>query len=838
MAHLSANCGLPRKASLTGFPHALLYSTKPYTVRVASAKAMLGLFCLSLPAFAFSKTDLIIWGMGLGPDSRGLEAVVRQFETENPEYHVRMLNLGAGHMNPQKLMTAIVGNAAPDLIHQGRFNIADWASRDAFRPLDDLVARDVADPDSPKRWQYYDAAWQEAMYGGKIYAIPTQADNRCLYYNKDVFRAEAPRLRAAGLDPERPPRTWSELLAYSKVFTKKDARGNLMRAGFMPNFGNSWLYLYAFQMNASFLSPDGRTCIMDNPRVVTALEFMVEGYDLLGGYENAQKFAASFQGGENDPFISGSVVMKIDGDWGVYGLARYGPSLDFGVAPPPSPDDRVARRGIFRDETEPFVTWSGGFGYAIPRGAKHVEGAWKFTKFATSLRGRLLEMREQKIMEERRGRLFVPRILAQKEANVAMLGEEFLPGKSLYAEALRTHVQMAEHTRFRPTTFAGQLLWDEHVRAFELACMHNATPKEALTSARERVQRILDEEFGKTQFPIVDLRVASWVGIGGALLGLVLILGGLTRAPLGKLARHEAYWGYFFLAPWLIGFLVFTLGPMVVSLFFSFTQYNVLTECRWVGLNNFHDLFRADGDRTAKSFYNALYLGGIGVPLGLVTGLSVALLLNTGVRGMRIYRTVYYLPAIVPGVAAAVLWSWVLNADPGRGIVNSFWQNTISSWFGAPPPGWLGVEAWAKPSLIMMGLWGAGSGMILWLAGLKGVPQTLYESAALDGAGAWKQFWSITLPQLSPIVFFSTVMGLIGTLQTFDSVYILTGGTTGGPNDALLVPVYQLFLNGFTYFRMGYASALAWIIFLVIVLLTALQFGVARKWVHYEVSGR
>jgi multiple sugar transport system permease protein len=233
---------------------------------------------------------------------------------------------------------------------------------------------------------------------------------------------------------------------------------------------------------------------------------------------------------------------------------------------------------------------------------------------------------------------------------------------------------------------------------------------------------------------------------------------------------------------------------------------------------------------------NVLYLGGIGVPLGLVSGLAVALLLNAGVRGLRFYRTIFYMPAIVPGIASTVLWMWLLNADPSRGIINRIWQVTFSDWFGTVPPGWLTVEAWAKPSLILMGLWGAGSGMILWLAGLKGVPTQLYESASLDGATPTQQFWTITLPQLSPIVFFNTVMGFIGSLQAFDSVYVITGGMSGGPNDSLLMPVYHLFINGFKYFKMGYASALAWVIFLIIVLITAFQFALAPRWVYYEVD--
>jgi ABC-type sugar transport system permease subunit len=213
------------------------------------------------------------------------------------------------------------------------------------------------------------------------------------------------------------------------------------------------------------------------------------------------------------------------------------------------------------------------------------------------------------------------------------------------------------------------------------------------------------------------------------------------------------------------------------------------------------------------------------------------MLLNAAVRGMRFYRTLFYMPAIVPTTASAVLWIWILASDANKGLINAAWSSTLSAWFGTAPPAWLNAEAWAKPSLIIMGLWGAGSGMILWLAGLKGVPGQLYEAASLDGASPWKQFWSVTLPQLSPIIFFNTVMGFIGAMQEFDRVYVMKPSEGSvGPGDSLLVPVYHLFDNGFKYFKLGYASALAWSIFLVILILTLIQFKLAPRWVHYETD--
>lgn len=802
-----------------------------------SAFTFVALCCPALAGDAPERQDVVVWGLFYGPDSKGDEAAIREFEKRNPSLHVRLLGMGAGGMNPQKLMTAIVGNVAPDVIVQDRFTISDWASRSAFRSLDDLIARDGAtDPLCPVPQQYYPHTWNEASWNGQIFAIPYKADDRAFYYNKAIFRDSAPQLRAAGLDPDRPPRTWSELLAYSKAITKKNPDGSIKIAGFMPNWGNSWLYLFAFQMNASFMSPDGRTCTLDSPQSEKALEFIKEGYAILGGYENAKKFESGFLPEGNDAFMIGKVAMKIDGDWNILGISRFHPELEFGTAPPPVPDDRYFRRGEFANEKDQFITWTGGFSMAIPRGARNVEGAWKFIKFFLSEEGRMINMRAQADWERRKGRAFIPSMQAHIETNRKMYAE-FKPSQPNIAQALKTHIDLSPVGRVRPVTFVGQKLWDEHVKAMENALYGTNSVKGALLEGQKVVQRELDDYYSRTQFPLIDLRLPAYLGLAAFAVGCAVLFGLYKRLRLGPLSRHEAKWAYLFISPWVLGFVVFTLGPMVASFFYSFTAYDVLNESRWVGLKNYSDLVTSDSANFSKAFANVAYLGGIGVPLSLFTGLAVALLLNAAVRGMRFYRTLFYLPAIVPGVASVILWMFILTPDTDKGILNSLWQSTISNWLGAPAPGWMTVEAWSKPALIVMGLWGAGSGMVLWLAGLKGVPSTLYEAAAIDGASPRQQFWAITLPQLSPIIFFNTVIGIIGAVQTFDSVYVINHGEgAAGPADSLLTPVYMLFRNGFAYFKMGYASSIAWVVFAIILILTLIQFKLAPKWVHYEAD--
>ncbi|MEZ0327294.1 MAG: extracellular solute-binding protein, partial [Fimbriimonas sp.] len=590
------------------------------------------------------KRDLVVWGINLGPESKGTEAVIREFERRHPDIRIKILSMGAGGMNPQKLMTSIVGNVAPDVISQDRFTIADWASRGAFRPLDDLIARDRdTDPLCPRPEQYYEAPWKEATYQGKVYAIPTGADNRILYYNKAIFKEKANELRAAGLDPDRAPRTWSELLAYGKVLTEKNSDGTLKRAGFLPNFGNVWLYMYAFQMNAAFMSPDGKTCTLASPGVVRALEYMVEGYDIVGGYENAKAFESGFLSRENDAFIIGKVAMKIDGDWILNGLSRYAPNLDFGVGPPPVPDDRFNKTGDFKDEKETFVTWFGGFSLAIPNGAKNPTDAWTYVKWATSTEARMLESTAQQAFERARGRVFMPRQIASREANE--LGfKTFKPTEKKFADALKMHLDLGVHGKIRPATFVGQLLWDQHVKALEAANYKKLSPKEALEAGQAIVQRDLDEFYSKEKYRVIDLSIPRNIGIGLLILTLAGLAIWFSRLKLGRLARTEALWAYLFIGPWVIGFLIWVLGPMLASFFLSFTSWDVLNEARWVGLKNYNDLSGVDKASVVKSLSNVAYLALIGVPLGLATGLAVALLLNMATRGMRFYRTFFYMP--------------------------------------------------------------------------------------------------------------------------------------------------------------------------------------------------
>jgi len=288
--------------------------------------------------------------------------------------------------------------------------------------------------------------------------------------------------------------------------------------------------------------------------------------------------------------------------------------------------------------------------------------------------------------------------------------------------------------------------------------------------------------------------------------------------------RREAIEGFLCILPWCIGFIAFTAGPMIASLYLSLTNYEILRPISFIALGNFA---KAGRDALfAKSLYNTAFYSFLYVPLHLATALATALILNVKTKGIGVYRTIFYVPSIMPAVANAFLWMWIFN--PEYGLANAFLNI-----FGLPPQKWLFDEALAKPSFVIMGLWGLGSSMIIFLAGLQGVDINLYEAAAIDGANWWTKFWGITLPMITPIIFFNLTIGIINSFQVFTTAFIATGG---GPNNATLFYVLYIYQQGFLFAKMGYASALAWVLFVIVLIITLIQFATAGRWVYYEVE--
>ncbi|WP_457964375.1 sugar ABC transporter permease [Arthrobacter sp. D1-29] len=297
------------------------------------------------------------------------------------------------------------------------------------------------------------------------------------------------------------------------------------------------------------------------------------------------------------------------------------------------------------------------------------------------------------------------------------------------------------------------------------------------------------------------------------------------RARPSSMRRKEARFFWLFISPWIVGFMVFLLGPMLASVYLSFTDWDSFTDPNWVGFANYARLLTED-EVFHKSLWNTFYFAFFSVPLGMAIALWLAALLNKKVRARKVFRTLVYLPHLVPIVAVALIFQMVLAPDAGP-------LNKFLAVFGVDGPAWLFDSDWVKPAIILLSLWQAGGATVLLLAGMKGIPQEFYEAAEIDGASSRRQFWSITFPQLTPIIFFNLIMGIIGAFQVFAQVYILT---QGGPDNASQMVVPLLFTEAFRNYRMGYASAISWVLFLIVMALTVLAFATARKWVFYETE--
>jgi ABC-type sugar transport system permease subunit/ABC-type glycerol-3-phosphate transport system substrate-binding protein len=751
----------------------------------------------------------------------GMMDAIREFEEQSRRAHARdpsrpIYRIVAGQYaardmtaDPTRFLLSVAGGIAPDVVFFDRFALPEWSSRGAFTALDSYVQKDAkaGRTDAPTPGRFFKAAWDEATYKGKVYGIPTTIDSRALIYNKDLFRR-------AGLT--HPPRDWDELRSYARRLTQYDGQGRLKVVGFAPLFGNSWLYMYGFMAGGRFMSAGGTQCRLNEPKIVEALTYMKAIYDDLGGYPKLAAFQAGFQGSELDPFIQGKLAMKIDVTEGMIRAEQFSRDLDYGVAPPPLPRNRIA-------PGRTTTSWTGGFAYAIPIDARQKEAAWELIRFMTGDRAMTLIAEAQKESMEAQGRLFLPHQvpmirLNERFARQYVYDNPRVPGNA--KAGYRVFNELLPIAHFRPVSPVGMLLWQEQINAMDHAFYGRLTPGEALDQAAVIVQRDLNERL----YPIAGVPINwTWFFVVYAFIFVATAAVVIRRDTMARtIPPRQWAAGLVAAGPWLFGFVLFTGGAMLFSLLISFCSYDVLSAPRFTGLYNYLWMITQDC-LLPLALWNTVYMV-VGVPLAIAVSLAMALLLNQKIRGIAVWRTFFYLPSIVPLVAASVLWIWIFN--PQGGLVNLLLHAV-----GIQGPLWLQDPSWSKPALIVMGLWGAGASMIIWLAGLKGISEQLYEAAGLDGASAWQQFLHITLPQLSPYIFFNMVMGLIATFQIFGQAYIMTGG---GPVNSTTFYVYHLFNNAFRYGHMGYASALAWVLFGIILAVTLFQIRMSRRWVYYE----
>ncbi|HEV2293200.1 MAG TPA: extracellular solute-binding protein [Tepidisphaeraceae bacterium] len=807
---------------------------------------------------ADGRETIVFWGHAdLGED---VEILLHRFQQRHPNYGVVMSKAAARDLtgDAQRLMSAIAGGVPPDVVFFDRFAIGQWAARGALADLKPFI--DAQLPDAPDRLNlddYYDYTIAEASYGppgsaeeAGIYGIPCTTDIRLLYVNRDSLR-QAGLVDARG-EP-RPPKSWEELHDYANRLTlyrvPGDKRSGIVRLGFGPMTGNSWLYLYAWQAGGEFMNPQRTRVTMDSPPVVRALRYVTDMYDDLGGIGQVKGFEEVQGTAAMDPFMLGRLAMKIDTNNAMNHIADWRPDMDFMLVPAPMPQDRL-------DAGEKPVAWSGGYALVVPSTARQKQGAFELIKFLRSWEAVKLAQAGKQEQRNAEGRLFLPgidvnRVFFERLVSEYVDGNPALP--TPFKRGYETVRAMLPNTRIRPVTAVGQLLWAQQVRAMDAAARHSMADEArragvdeielVLRTMQQPVQAELEKHLAPPPPTVVKWRPYLWAYAALVAIPFVLMFVAFRRRRVeyGYRAR-EVGAAMLFASPWMIGFVALVGGPILFSVVFSFTQYDVLNEARYVGIKNYADV--VSDPVFYRSLLNTLFMI-LSVPIAMAVSLAIALLLNHAVRGIGFYRAAYYVPAIIPLVASSLMWVWAYN--PNYGLINSFliWLYDTSlmqalehvigaitgDTFHFTLPLWLQDKDWSKPSIVVMRVWAGGAAIIIWLAGLQSIPQELYEAATVDGASAWQRFRNVTVPMLSPYILFNLIIGLIATMQIFGEAYIMT---EGGPADSTLFYAYYLFKNAFQYFRMGYASALAWILFLVVLSLTLAQLWLSKRWVHYE----
>jgi multiple sugar transport system permease protein len=756
-------------------------------------------------------------------DMAGIFAAARSFEKAHPNIHVKVESVVANYQ--EKLLAQYAAGTSPDVAMMDPGNFQKYARRGALLPLNPFFK----DTPNFRLGDYYPEIVKPHSLNGVLYVLPRDiAPCGVMYYNKQIFRE-------AGIPypdgswtwdfEERPQLKEKDFLWVVHRLSKVDAGGKVTRWGYAPGWKDLWTY-QVLQSTGARIADDyesPRRMLYDDPRVIRAYQFTADLSMKQRWIPSETEINSEMQTNTRQLFTQGKVAMFQSGIWEVPQLRS-----ELQKGKPGAFDWDIAMAPAYKDGTRVFPT--GGSGYCVMSSTKHPHEAWLLTQWMAGEPG-MLELAKS-------GR-------AQPAIRKLALREPWIPGPNTPEDQQvpKNRIvtdQCVPYVLFGPRSpewpEANGVATSAFSRIYEGTAKANEILPEGNRRGQERLNYLLRQR---------SLTPFNW-WLGG-LVGVALF-GGLAAwiyLPERKVRRsgrqkRESRLAYLFIMPWILGLVAFTAGPMILSLLMSFADWDIVQPARWRGVGNYVEMMTVDPRFWVSLKVTALYTV-FAVPLGVLASLSLALLLNTKVRGIAVWRTCYFMPTVASGVASALIWKRLFQADGG--LINTliYGADGHGNFLGlagllAPLAdangrvNWLGSEKTALPSLAIMSLWGAGGGMVILLAGLQGVPQYLYEAATLDGATAWRRFRAVTLPMISPTLFFSLVTGLIGSFQVFTQALIMTGG---GPNNATMFYMFHLYNDAFLGLRMGYASALGWVLFVIILILTGLQFKFS-KWVHYE----
>ena len=750
-----------------------------------------------------------------------LQQEVHNFEAAHPGIRVRLQTVNADYQ--EKLLAQVAANVAPDVAMMDPSSFQRLATRDKIYELNQFFHLTPGFDLS----SYYKNLVDAHSLNGKLYVLPRDiAPICCIYYNKKLFRE-------AGIPypdgtwtydfQERPELKEKDFLWVMHHLTKPTPNGIPTQWGYSPGWRELFRDMIFLQMGARVLDDyaNPTKILYDDPRIIKATQFASDLALVNHWMPSDTEISNVMQSNAAQLFTQQKVAMYQSGIWDVPGLRKE--------ILPGSPgyfDWDIALAPVYAKGVRAFPT--GGSGYCILKQTKHPNEAWLLTEWMAGRHGMLAMAKAG---------------LAQPGIHKLALTEPWIPGPNTPQEQQVPHNriildQAAPYVVFGPSTVYWAEINGIGNQTHELVFRGTAKGADVMPDSNRLAQQRLDALRHDQKLSPFNWTYGSLVGIA-----LVVCLGGWIYAPeIGKRRtnrqKRDNRAGYVFILPWLLGILLFTIGPMALSFLMSFADWDIIRPAKWRGLGNYVEATSFD-----PTFWKALSVTLIytvaAVPLGVAASLGLAMLLNTKVWGMPLWRTCYYLPSLASAVASALIWKKVFQPDGG--LINGFIYSSFGKLVGlnhlfapfADATGrvnWLGSEKTALFSLIIMSVWGAGGGMVILLAGLQNVPQYLYEAATLDGANPFKRFRNVTLPMISPTLFFSLITGFIGSFQVFSSALLMTDG---GPNRATTFFMLHLYKQAFLSLRMGYASALAWVLFFVILMFTVIQLRMS-KWVYYE----
>jgi multiple sugar transport system permease protein len=778
------------------------------------ARAAVGIVAIALVVFSFSRVALrffrsnesqkdvvritvLHWGEKNEDDI--MRSLVDDFlkQPENKNTRVQRINLGQAADVRTKLQTMFAAGVPPDVFYLGYENFAEMASKDLLTDMDALIAQDhkagiptldLADffPAPVNVYRYNSTT--DRMGSGTLFALPKDFTPVGFYYNRDLFR------RAGVADPPRDGWTWDQFIdAARKIAKLPDCYG----ADFVT--WETMVRIYLWNCGIDFGTSRGGEDGFLDPKLHMALErlrswFHDEDRTLVSAKTQFETLM--------EPFLAGNVGMA--GPLGRWKTPMYRliTKFDWDFAPIPHGVGCKPRNGIFTA------------GWAIARSSPHKDAAWRFVKYMGGQHGQAMMCRAG---------LAIPTIRNVARNMVAADAKE----KPRNCQAFLDAAEYAEMIEWpADTKYQSQI----RTRTEEIFKLNQPARPAMERVARE--WRAYDEyDRPRSSYRPMPWRTISYF-IAMPCLAILLVAAMLwwRKRPRG-LELSEELSGALMVSPWVIGFAVFTAIPIVMSLLLAFTQWNglmTLDKALWVGVDNFRILWKGD-----QTFRRALSVTAwyalLAVPTGQLAALGTAMLMNREQRGIGVYRAIWYLPSVLAGVGMAVMWKWVFHHE--HGLARALLDPVLP--FGWKSPAWFEKDAttWGVPAFVIVNLWSLGGTMMVYLAGLKGISKDLYEAAAIDGAVGWRKFVHVTLPMLSPVILFNVVIALIASFQIFTQAFVMT---RGGPGDATRFYVVYLYNQAFDYHEMGYASALAWLLLLIVLVLTLAVMRGTRRFVHYE----